>query len=293
MEHDVSSRTAEFMALFRALESTQPQSRRLFDDSKAKRFLSPSLRVVAGLSRLPGIYNLFISIIDRRWPGARTSGIARTRTIDDFAVEALSGGIRQVVLLGAGFDSRPYRLEGIEKAIVFEVDHPATSARKQSIVHKFHGGVPENVRFVLMDFNSDDLDTELKRAGFKTSFSTFIIWEGVSNYLTKEAVDKMLLWCAKAIAGGKVVFTYIDNQVLLNPESFYGTERVSNLVSSVGERWTFGMDPKEVKSYLLRLDLKLETDLSAIQYRQKYYADQSSKMRGYEFYHVAVASLAK
>ena len=293
MEHDVSSRTAEFMALFRALESAQPQSRRLFDDSRAKWFLSPSLRVVAGLSRLPGIYTIFMEIIDRKWPGARTSAIARTRTIDDIAVAALSDGIRQVVLLGAGFDSRPYRLKGMDKALVFEVDHPATSARKQSIVRRFPGGVPENVRFVPMDFNDDDLNAELKRAGFNNSLSTFVIWEGVSNYLTKEAVDKTLTWCAKVIGGGRVVFTYIDNQVLLSPASFYGTEKVSNLLSGVGEKWTFGMDPKEVKSYVLRMDLKLENDLSAIQYRQMYYADRSAKMKGYEFYHVAVASFAK
>jgi methyltransferase (TIGR00027 family) len=143
----------------------------------------------------PGIYNIFIGIIDRRWPGARTSGIARTREIDDLTTEALSKGVKQVVLLGAGFDSRPYRLAGMEKASIYEVDHPATSARKQASIRSLLGSVPPNVRFVAMDFNKDDLDAQLSRAGFKPSLPTFIIWEGVSNYLSPEGVDNTLAWC--------------------------------------------------------------------------------------------------
>ena len=67
--------------------------------------------------------------IDRRWPGARTSGVARTRLIDDAVAAALRDGIDQVLILGAGFDCRAYRLPGIERARVFEIDHPSTSAK--------------------------------------------------------------------------------------------------------------------------------------------------------------------
>jgi methyltransferase (TIGR00027 family) len=236
MTRDVPSRTAEFMALFRALESTRPAYRGLFKDRFAKCFLSPSLRTVAALSRLPGIYNIFAGIIDSRWPGARTSGIARTREIDDLAIEALSRGTKQIVLLGAGFDSRPYRLSGMERATVYEVDHPATSARKQEIIKRALKSVPANVRFVSMDFNKDSLDEKLGEAGFKSSLPAFIIWEGVSNYLSSEAVDSTLAWCGRAAISGKVVFTYIDKEVLANPGSFYGTDRITNLLQGIGEK---------------------------------------------------------
>jgi methyltransferase (TIGR00027 family) len=236
MMRDVPSRTAEFMALFRALESARPAFHRLFKDRFAKGFLTPPVRMVAGLSRLPGVHNIFIGIIDRRWPGARTSGIVRTREIDDLTIDALSRGTKQVVLLGAGFDSRPYRLAGMEKASIYEVDHPATSARKQASVESLLGTVPANVRFVAMDFNKDDLDAQLSRAGFKPSLPTFIIWEGVSNYLSSEAVDSTLAWCGRAAISGKVVFTYIDKEVLANPGSFYGTDRITNLLQGIGEK---------------------------------------------------------
>jgi methyltransferase (TIGR00027 family) len=227
------------MALFRALETARPAFRRLFKDRLAKSFLSPSLRTVAAFSIFPGIYNMFIGIIDRRWPGARTSGIARTREIDDLTTEALSKGVKQVVLLGAGFDSRPYRLAGMEKASIYEVDHPATSARKQASITNLLGRVPSNVRFVAMDFNKDDLDAQLSRAGFMPSLPTFIIWEGVSNYLSPDAVDRTLAWCGMAAISGEIVFTYIDKEVLANPRAFHGTDRITNLLQGVGEKMDF------------------------------------------------------
>src|SRR5207249_10059749 len=97
-----SSRTAEFMAFFRALESVRrPPSARLFDDRFAPAFLRPWLRAVVGLSRLPVVGRLVPWYIDRRWPGARSSGIARTRLIDDVVRDALREKIEQVVILGA------------------------------------------------------------------------------------------------------------------------------------------------------------------------------------------------
>jgi len=100
-----ASRTAEFMALFRALESVRhPVSARLFDDRFARGFLRPSLRAVVDVSRVPVVGRAVAAYIDRRWPGARSSGIARTRLIDDLVEEALRDGIAQLVILGAGFD---------------------------------------------------------------------------------------------------------------------------------------------------------------------------------------------
>src|SRR5215472_5637038 len=124
-DHHVS-RTAEFMALFRALESTSPAEQRLFTDAFAQRFLRPSLRLLVWVARLRPLGVLAKLLLDWRWPGARTSGIARTRFIDDALLSALHEGFEQVVILGAGFDARAYRLPDMEKIRVFEVDHPDT-----------------------------------------------------------------------------------------------------------------------------------------------------------------------
>src|SRR6266536_639560 len=107
------SRTAEVMALFRALETAQPVHSRLFHDPFAAAFLPSSLAKAARWSAVPVVGPLVLRVADALWPGARTSGVARTRLIDDWVSESVAAGARQVVLLGAGFDSRAWRLPAL------------------------------------------------------------------------------------------------------------------------------------------------------------------------------------
>src|SRR5215468_6551782 len=104
-----ASRTAEHNALFRALETSIPEDRRLFVDSFARSFLTWPLSTVAQLGTVPGVRTLLLRFIDHRWPGVRTSVAARTRLIDD-AIAKYVDDIEQLVILGAGFDSRAFRL---------------------------------------------------------------------------------------------------------------------------------------------------------------------------------------
>jgi hypothetical protein len=71
------------MALFRALESLRPTGERKVHDPFAGRFLRPSLRLPLAAARLPAVRRLLVDFLDRRWPGARSSGVARTRWLDD------------------------------------------------------------------------------------------------------------------------------------------------------------------------------------------------------------------
>jgi methyltransferase (TIGR00027 family) len=186
------SRTAEYMALFRALEHARPPKTRLFTDPFAQAFLGPRLRWLVTLSALPGVVDVVCRVIDHRWPGARTSAVARTRLIDDRAGAAIAEGVQQIVLLGGGFDSRAYRLEGGERLAFFDVDHPSTQARKRQVVRDVIGEPSSRVRFVPTDFDRDSIETTLPAAGYDQSRPTLFIWEGVTNYLTDRAVDHTL-----------------------------------------------------------------------------------------------------
>ena len=291
MKENEASRTAEFMALFRALETQLSPEKRLFNDPFAKNFLSPSYLWVLRLAKIPLLSTALIAYIDHRWPGARTSGVARTRLIDDEIKGLLDKGIRQVVFLGAGFDSRAYRLAGLDKVTVFEVDHPATSVPKREKMEKISGSLPVNVHFIEINFNEEDLETIMNRAGYNEQDHTLFVWEGVTNYLTVEAVESTLCWCSKAASKSWVIFTYIDKKVLTSPESFYGTKNVSRMLKNVDEKWTFGIDPFELASFLKKQGLRLETDIGATEYRKLYFQESSLRMRGYEFYRVATASI--
>jgi methyltransferase (TIGR00027 family) len=284
-----ASRTAEYMALFRALESARPASRRILDDPFAERFLRRPLRLVVSLARLRLLGEIIAGYIDRRWPGARTSAVARTRFIDDVVNAALGSGTDQVVLMGAGFDARAYRLPALARATVFEVDHPDTSAAKRRSVEAALGAIPPHVRFVALDFNTERLPSAMSAAGFEPGRRTLFVWEGVTNYLTNDAVGATLCWCASAVAGSIVVFTYVDRRVLEEPGAFEGTDELFATLSAAGERWTFGLDPGHLREYLAERGLTLAEDEGAADYRARYFGRAASHMHGYEFYRAAVA----
>jgi methyltransferase (TIGR00027 family) len=255
----------------------------LFEDPLAEAFLSPPLRAAARLGRPTA------AVIDRRWPGVRTSVVARTRLIDD-VVARLPADVGQVVLLGAGFDTRAYRVPVLLAGpAVFEVDHPATQRRKREVLGRA-GVQSDGVRFVPTDFNLDHLGGALAAAGFDGGLATLFLWEGVTNYLDPGAVEAGLRWCAGAAAGSTLVFTYVDRQVLDHPERYVGADRLHSTLRRAGEDLTFGIDPAETGSYLSELGLHLEWDLGAADYRRQAFGDEAARrIRGHEFYRVALA----
>ncbi len=293
MRQGHASRTAEFMALFRALESSLPETRRLFDDPLARSFLTWPLTLLARLGTLPGLRRLVPAIIDRRVPGARSSGVARTRFIDDAIAARLEGQAQQLVILGAGFDSRAYRLPGLRGIPVFEVDHPDTLATKRRVLEGALRVLPEHVRFVPTDFNQRELASVMAEAGYRASLRTLFLWEGVTNYLTESAVDATLRWSSRASPGSRLIFTYVHAGVLESPSAFIGTERLFASLEKFGEKWTFGIDPSRLPGFLAERGLWLETDLGASEYRELYYRGAASEMRGYEFYRIAVARVGE
>jgi methyltransferase (TIGR00027 family) len=287
------SRTAEYMALFRALEGIRSPGDRLFVDPLARAFLSAPLRLVVAAASLGPVGELIRGFIDRRWPGARTSAVARTRFIDDRMSAAVSAGGQQVVVLGAGFDARAYRLPILRDRPVFEVDHPATQAKKRQLLERSVGTIPANVRLVPVDFENESVADSLAAAGYDHQQETVFLWEGVTNYLTGDAVDDTLRWCSESAPGSEVLFTYVHENVLRNPGAFLGMGRLFRRLAVDGERWTFGLDPAHLGTYLTQRGLLLLEDLGAADYRAEYYGAASAAMRGYEFYRIARAAVSE
>jgi methyltransferase (TIGR00027 family) len=284
-----SSQTAEYMAFFRGLESARERNQRLFVDPFAVAFLRSGLRKAVGVSHYSWLRRGIESYVDWRLPGARTSGVARTRLIDDTLGRLVRGGIAQLVILGAGFDCRALRLECLREAVVFEVDHPATLARKLAVLQEQAKALPAKVRYVQMEFTRQQLAPTLDGAGFRFSLPTIFLWEGVTNYLTKAAVEAVLQCVAKSAAGTRLIFTYIDAGLLNGSTEFEGGKRLMRDVQTLNEPWTFGVAPDELGSFLKKNGLILDHDLSAKEYRRLYYGEAAEKLKGYEFYHVACA----
>src|SRR5262245_26849346 len=213
---DTVSRTATVVALWRAMESSRGATTRLFADPFAPAFLGWRFRWALHLSRLPLVgASVPWSLIDGHWSGARGTVAVRTRYIDDLLGAALRCGVDQVVILGAGFDCRAYRIQGIELSRVFEVDHPMTQAKKKDVLRRRLKVLPPHVAMVSIDFNIYTLDTVMPSSGYRREAQTFFICEGVTHYLLAGAVDTLFRYVAgNAAVGSRMVFTYIHQAAL-------------------------------------------------------------------------------
>jgi methyltransferase (TIGR00027 family) len=274
--------TAEYMALFRAVESSRPGAR-LFTDPWALSLLSERLGWIVRAAELTGGTSWLERMIDWRYPGALSSGIARTRRIDELVLSAVEAGATQLVLLGAGFDMRARRLPALAGLAVFELDRREVLDQKR--LRLGERDLPnENRRLVAADLGRERLSQVLVGRGFDRERESCFVWEGVTNYLSADGVDATLREIACLLRpGGRLVFTYVDRRAL-DPGP-----RMRRLLEKSGETWTFGLDPGEVEGYLEERGFSLVSDEAAPEYRARYPERFPKPRRGYEFYHLVFA----
>ncbi|MCL2449083.1 MAG: SAM-dependent methyltransferase [Polyangiaceae bacterium] len=250
------STTAEGTAVCRALGALEPSSLRN-PDHLAHHFVTRPLWR-ACLS--PLLRDLARGEIERRVPGAMVLHHVRTRLFDRLLLDAVRAGASQVLLLGAGGDSRAHRfraeLEGIP---IFEADHPSTSVWKQARVRAMLGDAVDPVHYVPVDFERDGLAAALRRAGFDEGRATFALWEGVTMYLQPAVVDRTLRFLSTCAPGSSVAFDYLHAEALTHPERFEHAPLHVRYVVSQGEPFTFGLpsDPAGVASFLSARGLSL------------------------------------
>jgi methyltransferase (TIGR00027 family) len=281
------------MALFRAIETAEPARSRLFEDPYAAASLTGRLKALAEFARLPALGRLATWFLDIGWPRTRSSAVVRTRLIDDLVRQAIRGGAQQVMLLGAGFDSRPYRLEELRDVPLFEVDHPFTQQAKRQRLEARVGRLPGNVHFVPVDFEKDDLETMLLHAGFDPAVATVTVWEGVVSYLTPLAVDRNFRMLARILTpGSQLIFSYVHKGALDGSVAFPEARRWKSSVRSGGEPFIFGFDPAALADYLQPRGFALMSDVSTAQAAKPYCETLHRSEPGSELYRIAAARRA-
>jgi methyltransferase (TIGR00027 family) len=256
----------------------------------------------AGLSHVPGFQDptakLFLSekgrksfakVRDALAAGKNTARVQyarvmadmmalRTTAIDTAVRGAIAAGARQLVILGAGYDGRAWRMTELEGVRVFEVDHPATQAAKRERTAKLPPPIGQ-LTFVPVDFRHDSLDQALTRAGHDTSVPTCWVWEGVVMYLTHEAMLSTLGSLSRRSAvGSTLVLNY-------HSQGRRWIERV--IFRLIGEPMISHWSPAEIAADLRTAHFEVLEDTGIIDWSAKW-AGGHGVVRGRAFMRVVV-----
>ena len=250
----VKDGTAQGVAKQRLIETIAGPDKRVINDPYADSFV-----IGSGFIKLMG-HKLNAWLSEKLAPGFHEHLIARTKFIDELIVKSAINGIEQYVILGAGYDSRAHRLELPSSLKIFEVDQPEVSDNKLAKLPK---ELPnsENVTYVNIDFSYQSLTEQLIGAGFNQEKSTIFTLEGVSQYITKEAVSSTIKELASLTRDTNSIFfmSYVDELLDTNPEACFGegypnpakkASLIKGLSAKVGEPWISFYSYAEIEDLL-------------------------------------------
>jgi methyltransferase (TIGR00027 family) len=268
MARNLVAQTAFGPMVLAAVEQNEPAGRRLVDDDLADLFLPASLRLLVGATRWRPARRLMIRGSEFTGPGLWVNMACRKHFIDDKLKAALED-IDAVVILGAGLDTRPYRVTRQARMPVFEVDLPVNIARKAKTVRRVLGQLPLSVRLVALDFEHDDLLTSLAEHGYRTDYRAFFICEGVTQYLTEDGVRRTLEGLRAAAPGSRFVFTYVQRD-FIDGTNRYGTRTLYRNTRERHQIWQFGLNPDEVAGFIAQYGWRLVEQAGPDEFVQRY-----------------------
>jgi methyltransferase (TIGR00027 family) len=224
------------------------------------------------LAKYRGTRWVIVKAFERRIPGAYPYEIMRAKFIDEVVLAEAALGLDHLILLGAGFDSRPYRLADQLRGVrVFEVDHPATQKSKRARLRRLRGGEPADVAFVAVDFTQDDTEAELRAAGHDGSERTLVVWCGVSPYLPEEAVAGVLSWVGRHQSPrASIVFDALWSEAVDGSRHYDGAAELRKALSQTGEHLRWGIPEGRVEETLARHGLQLAREIGPEEGRVAY-----------------------
>jgi methyltransferase (TIGR00027 family) len=241
------SATALETTAYRAIGAKHPDPAIRNADVLAERMLGTEERAILKETGSAVVLEAIAMDTERAWTSLGNRSVfargvhVRTRHIDEVLVDSLKAGNTQVVILGAGLDSRAYRFaDALKGARVFELDLPQTQEYKKARVRSVLGALPSHVTYSPIDFTKQDLATVLAASGYDRTKKSIFIWEGVTMYIPEAGIDATLRALAGNTAkGSRLVFDYFTEQALKNlPPAL---REVSRNVATVGEPFVFGM----------------------------------------------------
>jgi methyltransferase (TIGR00027 family) len=265
------SKMAEGIAMQRFAESNKSKETRVCYDPYAIHFISPEI-IEFGIKH-PDETKTRVEEMENLLPGLSSSIVARVRYFDDFVKKSIEEGVEQLVILGAGYDTRAYRIEGLKaKVKVFEVDHPNTQSFKKEKIKEIFGSIPDYVTYVSIDFETGKLDQMLFENGYDKSLQTLFIMEGLIMYIPPESVDETLNFIAKNSGkGSEIIFDYYPESVVDGTTELAIGQNIRNFLIKLEEPLKFGIEEKTIEKFLSGYGFSKIEDVNSQNYKNKYF----------------------
>ncbi len=203
---------------------------------------------------------------------------ARSRFAEDALTAAVSRGLRQAVVLGAGFDT--FALRNPHAGLrVFEMDHPATQDWKRARLAEEGIVLPESLTFVPIDFERQTLDEALAPCGFAMNRPAFYLWLGVVPYLSRDAIDAVLRFVAGR-PDSEVVFDYSEPIENYPPERRAHAVALRERVAAIGEPLISTFDPRALATMLHGMSFSDLEDLGGAALAARFFGVQAASEGG-------------
>ena len=267
--------TAQGVAKQRLIESLAKPDRRIIYDPYAKNFV-----LGANIIKLMG-HRLSVWLGNKIIPGMHEHLISRTRYIDDLIEKSTFANIEQYVILGAGYDSRAHRLKLPSKLKIFEVDQSEVQELKRL---RLPDNMPnrESITYVDIDFNHQSLKEQLINVGFDQNKSTIFTLEGVSQYISREALDATLKEVAdlNPNSNSKIFISYVNKLLKEDSKACFGkgyskpekaVSFITNSAAKMGEPWISFYSAEEIEDILSENNFTLIENKTLADLNSKYF----------------------
>ena len=275
------SETALFAALRRTIANKEFNNEKFGPDYLAEYFLPPHFRFFLKFKKIRANTK---NRLNEFLPGLNEYMIARTVYFDRLFMKALKDKTPQIVLLGAGYDSRAYRFtESNHGTRIFELDIPPTQDRKKERIKKARIDIPKQVTFVPINFNLESLKDVLEKAGYDNQQKTLFIWEGVSYYLEMESVDRTLEFASHAAhQESTLAFDYTISISEENIDHYYGVKEFTQTMKEqhANEELMFSIDEGEVELFLEQRGLKMVDQLDNQEIERTFLVNEDGSLIG-------------
>lgn len=252
-----------------AIEQRFPPGQRILVDELAGRMLPAGGRALLATAALPRVRDSFVWLTDQAFPGLWAGVMCRKRRIDE-ALTTAEGRLDAVLNLGAGWDTRAYRLPALAHVPVWEVDQHRTIAAKKARLRKLFGGTPTHITQTVFDLDEDGLGSALAACGYGAKVRTVFIMEALTQYLTVAAVTCLFRFMSNAAPGSQAIFTYVQED-FIEGRDLAGQARLYDRYVRGGV-WRFGLATDHVGDWLQTFGWRLVEDVGYEELARSYVA---------------------